>query len=128
MGARVVVFAGEYDMSYRALLREELGRLERAPALVLDFSDVTYLDSTCLYLLLKLHSTRAADGLDREAIVVSHPHLKKIFQIVGISQLLNVVDTLELAVGPNAQITVEHASYGDPRGSTDVWDIASASL
>lgn len=125
MGAKVVVFAGEYDVSYRALLREEFERLEKVPALVLDFSDVTYLDSTCLCLLLKLRKMRAANGVDREAIVVSHPHLKKVFQIVGLSDLLNVVDTLELAVGPNARITVEHAFYGDPRGSAEVWDAAN---
>jgi anti-anti-sigma factor len=125
MGARVVVFAGEYDVSYRALLREEFERLESVPALVLDFSGVTYLDSTCLCLLLKLRKARAANGTDRETIVVSHPHLKKIFEIIGVSQLLNVVDTLDLAVDPDAKVTVEHAFYGDPLGTAEALDIAT---
>jgi STAS domain len=43
-----VVFAGEYDLAVKEQLREELDRLVDEPAVVLDFSDVSYIDSTCV--------------------------------------------------------------------------------
>ena len=44
----IVVFAGEYDLACQKELRREFDRLHEQPNVVLDFSNVTYLDSTCI--------------------------------------------------------------------------------
>ena len=66
----VMIFSDEYDIGCKERLREGLARLAVVPNVVLDFTDVTYIDSTVLSELIRMHKVRAAKGYEREVIVV----------------------------------------------------------
>ena len=116
MGPIVVVFAGEYDVSCRAQFRRELGRLASKPALILDFSEVTYLDSTSVTELLRLNHRRAEANFERETIVVRTPLLRRLFAILQLDRVFNVVADLDDALGRRAEpAQIEYAFSGtDP--------------
>lgn len=62
MATVVKVFAGEYDLTHQAQLRAEFDALYAENSLVLDMSAVTYLDSTFIGELIRLHNLRTAHG------------------------------------------------------------------
>ncbi|MBV8283091.1 MAG: STAS domain-containing protein, partial [Candidatus Eremiobacteraeota bacterium] len=46
--ATVVAFAGEWDVASQKSFRREVRRLDEESVLILDFSEVAYVDSSCL--------------------------------------------------------------------------------
>jgi len=76
----LVVFSGEYDVSCRKRWRDELERLSCEPNVIIDFSDVTYLDATCMTELLRLHERRHAKGFGRETVVLHRPVVRRLFE------------------------------------------------
>lgn len=64
---------------------------------VLDFSDVTFIDSTGLGVLVKSH--RAAEATDAMfAVVHPTPQTRKLIRVLGLDQLLHVYDSLDQAL------------------------------
>lgn len=70
MVAVVVVFSGEYDLRNLRELRRDLAALQRERDIVLDFTEVTFLDAVSVKEFLLLHEARAATGFPRETIIV----------------------------------------------------------
>ena len=106
----VMVFAGEYDLTSKEQLRTTLALLGTAQRVVLDFSDVTYLDSTVITELIRMRNLRAATGFQRETIVFQHPALKRVFDILEMGKLFRLVGTLDEAVDKDgADVTVRYA-------------------
>jgi anti-anti-sigma factor len=94
----VVVFAGEYDVACKVQFREELSRLKTQGDVVLDFSDVTYIDSTIIAELLLLAKDRIYSGLQPQTIVLSNNSgVKRIFELVRLGKVITIVDSLERA-------------------------------
>jgi anti-anti-sigma factor len=111
----VMVFAGEYDLTSKEQLRTTLARLSTMPRVVLDFSDVTYLDSTVITELIRMRKLRAASGFERETIVFQHPPLKRLFDILDMGKVFRLVGTLDDAVEKNgAPVTVQYAFTNGP--------------
>ena len=106
----VMVFAGEYDLTSKEQLRTTLARLSTMPRFVLNFSDVTYLDSTVITELIRMRNFRAASGFERETIVFQHPQLKRVFDILDMGKVFRLVETLDEALERNgAPVTVQYA-------------------
>lgn len=59
-GTAVMVFSGEYDLASKDQVRSAFDAVLDAPRLALDFSDVTYIDSTIIHELIRVHNARAA--------------------------------------------------------------------
>ena len=114
----VIVFAGEYDLACKDQLRHELEPLESERSLVIDFSEVTYVDSTCITELLKMDSARKAKGYETAVIVIKRGNaVRRIFEIAELSTVFRIVDTLDEAVGKNGESsTVCHAFPGTYEG------------
>lgn len=70
MVAVVVVFSGEYDLRNLRELRRDLSPLQREPDVVLDFTEVTFIDAASVKEFILLHEARAACGFPRETILV----------------------------------------------------------
>jgi anti-anti-sigma regulatory factor len=70
MLAVVMVFSGEYDLRNLRELRRDLAPLQREPDIVLDFTEVTFLDAASLKEFLALHEARNACGFPRETMIV----------------------------------------------------------
>ncbi len=66
-------------------------------SLVLDMSAVTYLDSTFVGELIRLHYLRAERGCDRLTIVRPAPIVKKVLSLPYVFTFARVVATLDEA-------------------------------
>ncbi|HEY2474288.1 MAG TPA: STAS domain-containing protein [Candidatus Cybelea sp.] len=107
--AILVVFQGEYDLASKNYLQREFALLADAPSVVLDFSEVTYFDSTVIAELVALRQTRAAAGLEQETIVLRNPNLLRVLEILGLGKLLRVVSSLDDVIGRDG--TPVHVRY-----------------
>lgn len=89
--ARVTVFSGDYDVTNRADLRKRLDRLAFDSDIILDFSAVTFVDSTCIAELLRLDDLRGVNELERMTIVVdSNGPIRRLFEILGLFERFRV--------------------------------------
>ena len=101
-GTFVVAAGGEVDLCTAPELERALaGPLaEGATQLVVDLSEVTFVDSTALHVFL-----RAARQLDREAgeliVVVPDPNVRKVFEITGVGRFFSVVSSLSIVSVPS---------------------------
>jgi anti-anti-sigma factor len=93
-GTRVVTFRGELDLSTAGPVLEELLEecVESASHVVLDFSEVDFMDSAGLGLLVKTERGLSAVG---RRLVVTRPHanVRRILELTGLDQRLAIADT-----------------------------------
>jgi anti-anti-sigma factor len=108
----VMVFTGEYDIAAAPRLRADLDRLRDIQRVVLDFTDVTFVDSKAIHELINLRNYRAAKGFEREAIVFENPNLRRIFGILMLEQVFHCVSNLSDVVRNDD--TNSHLYYAAP--------------
>src|SRR5262245_42324736 len=93
---RICGLVGDIDLaSARALSSEILnGVTPDARGLILDLTDVRYLDSTGVSMLLEVH--RALDRRRQMLVVVlqNESHLWRLFEITGLERILRIERTL----------------------------------
>jgi anti-sigma B factor antagonist len=87
---------GDIDLaSARDLLSEVLkGVTTDAKGLVLDISNVRYLDSTGVSMLLDLHRSLDARRQRLSVVLPKTSHLWRLFEITGLPSILRVGDSL----------------------------------
>lgn len=107
----VMVFSGEYDLASREELRRAFDFLSGRPNAILDFTGVTYVDSTVLCELARMHETRAAAGRGLPTLVVRNPSIIKIFHIASMIDMFRMAETLDDVVRKDgAPVQIEYAS------------------
>ena len=90
-----LVFTGEYDLAVKEQLREELDRLIDEPAVVLDFTDVTYVDSTCVAELMRNRDLRARHQLPPPTILMkAGGRIRRVFEMSGLLSSFDFVEEL----------------------------------
>jgi anti-sigma B factor antagonist len=92
----VVAVAGEIDVYTSPVLQEKLVEILRdgSSTIVLDLSNVTFLDSTGLGVLITaLKRCRNADG-DLE-LVTAQPNVLKVLEITGLNDVFQVRPSLD---------------------------------
>lgn len=116
----VIVLSGEYDLASRDQLRAAFGSIAQAPRAVLDFSNVTFIDSSVLIELVRFHNARAASGLQHATLVVQSANLLRLFDIVEFRAVLDIVETLDEAIRKNGdRVKIYYASSFDASTATD---------
>ena len=99
-GVLVVTVRGEIDVASAPRLRQELSSVAsaRTAFCIVDLSAVTFVDSTALGVLVEAtQSCRTAGGDLR--LVVTDPHIAKVFAITGLDDVFSVyADSAEAAV------------------------------
>src|SRR5262245_38494770 len=96
-GLRAVVTAsGELDVATAPELRSYLHRLVDAgmTTVVVDLTDVGFLDSTTLGVLISAHKRLVETGGSVE-LVVPHARLLRIFQITGLDRVFTIHSSLQ---------------------------------
>jgi anti-sigma B factor antagonist len=96
----VVAVTGELDVYTAPVLEESLGELVEGgnPRLVVDLTEVTFMDSTGLGLLIKaLKWTRELDGSLK--IVANTDKVLKVFRVTGLDGVLSLHETRAEATG-----------------------------
>jgi anti-sigma B factor antagonist len=97
-GVPVVRVGGELDLHAAPELRSAFdGLIEQAPpAVVLDLTDTTFIDSTALGAIVGAHKRLGPEG--RLAVACSNEHVLRIFGYAGLDELLSLYDTRQAAV------------------------------
>ena len=97
----VVAVRGEVDVATAPQLRECLQRViaDGASTIVLDLLSVTFLDSTALGVVVAAHKRCCALGGELR-VVAADSHLARIFEITGLTEVLYVTDSLQVAEVP----------------------------
>ncbi len=113
----VMILDGEYDLACKGHLRSDFQRLTNVQDVVVDFTDVTYIDSTAVVELLRMHRIRESKGYKRETIVVQNPNIKKLFTLLNLQQVFCLVNDLSHVVEKNEEpigldYTARHAPCG----------------
>jgi anti-anti-sigma factor len=99
-GHAVVTAAGEIDVETAGSLASAVAEALEAghQRVLVDFADVTFIDSTGLGVLVKSH--RKAESLSAFfAVVHPTPQTRKLIAVLGLDQLLHVYDSEEEALG-----------------------------
>jgi anti-sigma B factor antagonist len=100
-GAIVVRFTGELDLynapAVRGALRDALDRQPRR--LVVDLSEVTFIDSTALGVLVEARG-QLGDG-ERFALAALGVETRRALEVSGLERHFSVHETVESAVGPS---------------------------
>ena len=98
-GVVVLEVAGEVDVYTAPTFRQHLREVTTGgkPRVVVDLSEVTFLDSTGLGVLVgAMGRVREADGAMR--LVVASEHILKVLRITGLDALIPVDSDVEAAV------------------------------
>jgi anti-anti-sigma factor len=129
-GTTVMVLSGEYDLASREQVRAAFDSISAVPRVALDFSDVTYIDSTIIHALARLYNARVASQLDAPTLVVRSAAFIKLFTMLRLTTIFRVVDTLDEAVARDGKdITVQYASSfdGATRGTAPLKSVSGLS-
>lgn len=98
-GASVVSAVGEVDVSTAPELRQRLQELPEGTQVVVDLSDVTFLDSTGLGVLVAaLKRVRESDTGGDLRLVVTRPQVTKVLEVTGLSTVFAVYSSLDAAL------------------------------
>lgn len=90
---RVLEVAGDLDLSNADALRAAIAAaIDVVDPLVLDLSEVNYLDSSALSVLVK---QRNVFGLRLQIVAPRNASVRRIFEITGLSKRLALKDSLE---------------------------------
>ncbi len=83
---------GEIDLATAPHFEEQVASVALGTPLVVDMSNVTFMDSTGLRVLIGAHE-RAEENGGRLAIVVTEGPVTKLLNITGVAEWLNVYPT-----------------------------------
>jgi anti-anti-sigma factor len=96
----VITLSGEYDLSCKEELRAQFDALHDKSEVALDLSEVTYLDSSVLSELVRLHDARKERGYPKEILVIpSGSVVERLFDVVGMAPLFKVVPSVSEIAG-----------------------------
>lgn len=96
----VVVVSGEIDVSTAPTLRAHLDALPSGAQVIVDLSEVTFLDSTGLGVLVAARRrARATAPLGEVHLVVTRPRVAKVLEVTGLSTVFAVHPSLSEALG-----------------------------
>ena len=91
--ATIVAFRGDCDVSSKRLIVSKLSSCSNAKQLIIDLSEVHYLDSVVLAALMDVVRKRRTRGQFSPIVVASSPFIRKIFTIAGMDLKLNIEET-----------------------------------
>lgn len=102
-GLALVKAVGEIDVASAETLAEAVSRAldTGKPRVLVDFAEVTFIDSTGLGVLVKSHRSAAERGV-AFGLVHPTPQTLKLIRVLGLDQLLSIYDSTEdAAAGPS---------------------------
>ena len=83
----IAAFSGEIDFTARERFRAKLAELRESARVIVDLTDVTYMDSSALAELLFLHRSRARAGRSAPRVVIG-PRITRLFEVAGMHDVV----------------------------------------
>jgi len=97
--AALVVLAGEHDLYSADDVQEALDRsLAGRDHLIVDLSAAAFIDSSIIAVLVQTKKNAAELGRKFNVVLGTAPVVERIFEVTGVTPLLNVVPTVERAL------------------------------
>jgi anti-anti-sigma factor len=95
-GAVVLAVSGELDLASSPVLEEELARVSGGDAtlLILDLSDLEFMDSTGLSVLVRAQQHSQEIGR-RFGVVSGRPQVQRLLSLTGVVERMTMADTVE---------------------------------
>jgi anti-sigma B factor antagonist len=95
--ASVVSVIGELDLASSPALEEELARLAagNAPLVIVDLSELEFMDSTGLSVLVRAHQRSEETG-QRFGLVNGSQQVQRLLTLTGVAERLTLEETPEL--------------------------------
>ncbi len=91
--ALVIAVTGEFDLASAQLVDEELARAgESYPVVILDLSQVTFMDSTGLQVVLGVDQRMRESGSTLR-VVPGSPQVQRLFELTGATERLGTSGT-----------------------------------
>jgi anti-anti-sigma factor len=91
--AGILRLHGELDLASSVVLVEELEKLSAMEMVIVDLSDLEFIDSRGIGELVKAHQTAVGQGR-RVVFVKGTGQVADIFELTGLADQLTIVDTL----------------------------------
>jgi anti-anti-sigma regulatory factor len=107
----LTVFSGEYDVTCKRQWSEELDGLCSEPNVIMDFSEVSYLDATCITEMLRMHARRHDKGFDRETVILGQLPVQKLFDLLKMNDVVRVVQCLDDATRSQRFAPIVHFAF-----------------
>lgn len=95
--ASVVSVAGELDLATSSALEQELERLagEHVPLVIVDLSELDFMDSTGLSVLVRAHQ-RSAQAGQRFGLVNGSSQVQRLLDLTGVADRLTLAESPQL--------------------------------
>jgi anti-anti-sigma factor len=94
----VVLARDEYDLLLCDDLAKELEPTYTHPNVIVDFSNVTYIDSTCLSRFVRMYKERTGRGFHSARFVIASKNIRNLFAILKFDAIWPVYESLEDAL------------------------------
>jgi anti-sigma B factor antagonist len=93
----LVRLGGELDLSTSAELQSTLSEFDRGGGpVVIDLTDVTFLDSSTLRVLVQLRLRLADhDGRAELRLAISRPAIRRVFDVSGLAESFDLFESVE---------------------------------
>ncbi len=90
-GTPRVKLAGEFDLTGRELADRVLETADGAPELVIDLSELDFIDSMGIHFVVTAHEQAQLRGCDL-TIVRGRPQVDRVFSLIGLDEALPFAD------------------------------------
>lgn len=97
MDSTIVSLSGEFDIERQHELRETLEPLYVKPYLIVDLTEVDYVDSSCLCEFMRMRRVRSDAGVRPACFIVDEQRFGRLFRFLGLDEVFPVVHSLEEA-------------------------------
>jgi anti-anti-sigma factor len=84
----VVIVTGDFDMAIAGLVRQRIGAHMEADEVILDLSQVTFLDSTAIGVIAQANRVLNSGEVKRLRVIGDQPPVLEVFAAAGMADLL----------------------------------------
>lgn len=97
--ATLVIADGEFDLRNVLNLNAALRKaFEAGQAIVIDFTDVTFADSTTIGTAVMAYKRAKATGTELRLVLRPQSNVRKVFETAGVTDAIAVCDTMDAAL------------------------------
>lgn len=95
---RIITLDGEWDLSRGKELRRHIERAVEHPRVVIDLTGVTYIDSHCIGMLVRMRTQRVAKGYEPSSLILKSGNVRRVLGLVGVHTLWTIYESRDEAL------------------------------
>ena len=95
---RIITLDGEWDLSRGHELRRHIDRAVEHPRVIIDLTGVSYIDSHCIGMLVRMRTQRVAKGYEPSRLVLKTGNVRRVLGLVGVHTLWTMYESRDEAL------------------------------